>query len=323
MVAAYHNVFVLGSSILLAATAIAPAAAAKINGKPASMVIDANTGRVLHASNADAPRYPASLTKMMTLYMVFDAIERKKLSYSSRIRISPYAASKPPSKLGIKAGQTISVRNAVSALVTKSANDVAAAVAEHLGGSERNFGAMMTRKARQIGMPSTRFRNASGLPDRLQRTTARDMITLGLALQDHFPNHYRNFRLRAFKYRGRTYRNHNSLMRRFYGTDGIKTGYTRASGFNLVSSVKRGRKHVVAAVFGGRTARSRNATMRILLTRALKRASTVKSRNKRQLIAARPKPTTRRPVRVARRQLPPAPRRTADRAAAAQAGKGA
>lgn len=290
--------------------------------KSAALVIDANTGRVLHAESADAPRFPASLTKMMTLYMVFDAIERRKLTYNSRIRASRYAASRPPSKIGLKAGETITVRQAVAALVTKSANDVATAVAEHIGGTEAGFARMMTRKARQIGMRSTTFRNASGLPDRRQKSTARDMITLALRLQDQFPSHYRNFRLRSFKFRGRTYRNHNTLLRSFTGTNGIKTGYTRASGFNLVSSVRRGRRHVVAAVFGGRTARNRNAKMRILLTRALKRASTRRTRKPwrppaEPMLIARPKPARRRTVRRRIAQAPPpVPRRSEVRRAA-------
>ena len=177
---------------------IAPAGTV-LAAKSASMVVDANTGEVLHAEDADALRYPASLTKMMTLYMVFDAIERGKLSYNTEIRVSERAAARPPSKLYLKPGETISVRDAVGALVTKSANDVASAVAEHLGGgSETRFAELMTRKARQIGMTRTRFRNASGLPDRLQLTTARDMITLGLRLQDDFPNQYRAFRMQRF-----------------------------------------------------------------------------------------------------------------------------
>ncbi|MEO0730756.1 MAG: hypothetical protein AAFY64_10280, partial [Pseudomonadota bacterium] len=197
--------------------------------------------------------------------------------------------------IGLKVGDTITVRQAVAALVTKSANDVAAAVAIHIGGSEARFAKLMTRKARSIGMRKTRFRNASGLTDRLQKTTARDMITLALRLQDDFPTHFGKFRIRSFKWRGKRFGNHNTLLKSFYGTTGIKTGYTRASGFNLVSSVKRGRRHVVAAVFGGKSARARNARMRILLSRALKRASTRKTRRSKPLLVAQPRQVRRRP----------------------------
>jgi len=299
--------WVLGAAIV--AVSMMPAASPALAAKTASMVIDANSGKVLHAKHANAARYPASLTKMMTLYMVFEALKAGRLSLGDKIRVSRYAASKPPSKLHLKPGESISVGNAIRALVTKSANDVAAAVAEHLGGTEAKFGRMMTRKAREIGMKSTRFRNASGLPDRRQRTTARDMITLGLRLQDNFPSYYKVFRTRRFTYRGKTYRNHNRLLGRFHGTDGIKTGYIRASGFNLVSSVRRGRKHVVAAVFGSPSGRARNAKMRILLARALKRASTQKTRDVRPKLVARPKTVGRGPIRSASRRLPPAPPR--------------
>ena len=246
--------------------------------KHAAMVIDANTGKVLYKSHADEPRYPASLTKMMTLYMTFELVERKRLKYSDRITISAQAAAQPPSKLDLKPGETITVRNAVLALVTKSANDIAVALAEHIGGSETNFARLMTQKARAMGMTKTTFRNASGLPNASQLTTARDMLTLALRLQDDFPEHYKLFRTRSFTFEGKEYRNHNTLLRSFAGTDGIKTGYIRASGFNLVSSVRRGDKHLVAAVFGGKTARRRNATMRAILTNALSKASNRKTR---------------------------------------------
>lgn len=246
--------------------------------KRASMVIDANTGKTLHASNADRLRHPASLTKMMTLYMVFEEIEQGRLSLDSRIKMTKWGAMAPPSKLGLKEGEEITVRNAIRALVTKSANDVARAVAEHIGGTEVGFGKMMTEKARLLGMSKTTLRNASGLPDAEQVTTARDMLTLALHLQDHFPQHYHFFSTRAFKYRGRTYRNHNGLLRTYPGTDGMKTGYIRMSGFNVVTSVRRGQRHVVGVVFGGRTAASRNAEMRDLLNRTISKASTKKTR---------------------------------------------
>ena len=263
-----------------------------------ALVLDANSGKVLHSAAADAPRYPASLTKMMTLYMTFELIERGRLSYSSRIKISAQAAAQPPSKLELNAGDTISVRDAVGALVTKSANDIAVALAEHIGGSENNFARLMTRKAREIGMSRTTFKNASGLPDSEQTTTARDMITLALRLQDDFPIHYKVFATRSFAFNGATHRNHNTLLYHYRGTDGIKTGYTRMSGFNLVSSVRRDGRHLVAAVFGGRTAGQRNAEMRTILDRAFPRAATTRTRLKPPVLVAEPR-QIKRPARVA------------------------
>lgn len=257
---------------------------AHANPKYAGIVIDAKTGKTLYAYKADSLRYPASLTKMMTMYMMFEAFAEGKMNKKTRIRMSRYAASKPPSKLGIKAGRSIGAEHAVLALATKSANDVAAAVAEHLGGSEANFGKMMTRKARQLGMTRTTFRNASGLTAKGQLSTARDMAKLGIALREHFPQYYKYFQTRNFKYAGRNHRNHNRLLGRMKGVDGIKTGYTRASGFNLVSSVESGRRSIVAVVMGGRSGKSRNAQMTKLINRYMPKASRGK---KKLLIAAR------------------------------------
>jgi D-alanyl-D-alanine carboxypeptidase len=241
-------------------------------------VLDANTGAVLYQDDADERRHPASLTKMMTLYLAFETIEQGRMSMSSPIVISENAASAAPSKLDLDPGDTITVREAILALVTKSANDIAVALAEKIGGTESNFVRLMNAKARELGMAKTNFENPSGLPDPNQVTSARDMVTLGLSLQDHFPQHYTLFATRTFKHAGKSHRNHNTLMNNFSGIDGIKTGYTRASGFNLVSSVKRSGRHVVAAVFGGSSAASRNSEMRTLLTRALTKASAVKTR---------------------------------------------
>ena len=254
------------------------------NGKYAGIVIDAKTGKTLYSHKADNIRYPASLTKMMTMYMMFEAFAERKMSKKTRIRMSKYAASKPPSKLGIKPGGSIAAEHAVYALATKSANDVAAAVAEHLGGTEGNFAKMMTRKARQLGMKRTTFKNASGLTSKGQVTTARDMAKLGVALREHFPQYYKYFQTRSFKYGGRNYGNHNKLLGRIKGVDGIKTGYTRASGFNLVSSVQTGRRSIVAVVLGGRSGKSRNAQMSSLIKRYLPKAS---RGHKRNLIASR------------------------------------
>ena len=251
---------------------------------------------------------------MMTLYLAFETIEQGRMSMSSPIVISENAASAAPSKLDLDPGDTITVREAILALITKSANDIAVALAEKIGGTESNFVRLMNAKARELGMTKTNFENPSGLPDPNQVTSARDMVTLGLSLQDHFPQHYTLFATRTFKHAGKSHRNHNTLMNNFAGIDGIKTGYTRASGFNLVSSVKRSGRHVVAAVFGGSSAASRNAEMRTLLTRALTKASAVKTRKARPapgaLIAqlkSEPKraerPAKPKPVHVAQKRL--------------------
>lgn len=239
----------------------------------AAYVVDANTRQVLYAHSANETRYPASLTKMMTVYMMFEAIDAGRMSKSTQIECSAGAARQPPSKLGIKSGQTIDADTAIRALVTKSANDVATAVAEHLGGSEDRFAGMMTAKARQLGMSGTVFRNASGLPDPAQRTTARDMAVLGMALRSRFPHHYHYFSQISFDYNGRAVRGHNEVLKSVAGADGIKTGYTRASGFNLVTSVNRGGRRVVAVVMGEDSAKQRNAHMEQLIARFLPQAS--------------------------------------------------
>ncbi len=244
--------------------ALAPASAL---ARYASIVVDAETGQVLHAVNADTRNYPASLTKMMTLYMVFEALEKGKLKLDQMLSASKRAAGMPPSKLGLKVGDRISVEDAIMALTTKSANDVAVVIAEALGGTEINFAKLMTERAKEIGMSRTTFRNASGLPNRGQKSTARDMVRLAKALQENYPQYYHYFSRTSFTYNGRTYRNHNRLLKSYQGTDGIKTGYTRASGFNLVSSVQRDGRHIIAVVLGGKTAKSRDRHMVKLLDR--------------------------------------------------------
>jgi len=230
----------------------------------AAFVIDANTGAVLHANSSDSLRHPASLTKIMTLYLLFERLEAGKIKLDTPLTVSARAASQAPSKLGLKPGQTISVEDAIKALVTKSANDIAVVVAEALAGDENEFARLMTRKARALGMSQTVYRNASGLPDPDQVTTAREQALLGRAVQDRFPRYYRYFATHAFHYNGRAMRNHNKLLG-ISGVDGIKTGYTHASGFNLVSSMKRGGRHVVAVVLGGRSGGARDAHMRELI----------------------------------------------------------
>jgi len=240
----------------------------------ADIVVDANSGDVLHATNADSLRHPASLTKIMTLYLLFEQLEAGKLRFDSRLEVSEHASVQAPSKLGLMPGQTIAVEDAIRALVTKSANDVAVVVAEAIGGDEDTFGRMMTRKARALGMSRTVYVNASGLPDNDQLTTARDQATLGRAIQERFPREYRYFATPSFVYRGWAMRNHNKLLGRVQGVDGIKTGYTRDSGFNLVSSVRRGSRHIVAVVLGGASGAARDARMRGLIEQEIASAST-------------------------------------------------
>ncbi|SCA55212.1 D-alanyl-D-alanine carboxypeptidase [Candidatus Terasakiella magnetica] len=235
------------------------------HAKYASFVMDADTGRVLHSVNADTRNYPASLTKMMTLFMLFEALEQKKVTLNTKLRVSRKATWQPPSRLGLKAGSHIRVEDAIYALVTKSANDVATVVGEALGGTEWEFAKLMTKRARQIGMKSTNFRNASGLPNRRQLSTARDMATLGNELWKRYPQYYKYFKTTKWSYKGRTYGNHNKLMKKYDGMDGIKTGYIRASGFNLVTSVKRGGHRLIGVVFGGKTANRRNTHMAKIL----------------------------------------------------------
>lgn len=243
----------------------------------AYFIMDAKTGKVLASSNADDLNHPASLTKMMTLYMTFEAIHRGKLSWNTRIPVSRFAAAKPPTKLGLKPGGTVTVREAVDGMIIKSANDAAAAMAEALGGSESGFARLMTQKAREIGMRRTTFLNASGLPNMQQWTTARDMSTLAVALINNYPQEYRLFSQASFNYRGHSVRGHNNLMYRYEGMDGIKTGYTNASGFNLVSAVRQGNRRVIGVVMGGATARGRDALMASLLDRYVPKASPVAS----------------------------------------------
>jgi D-alanyl-D-alanine carboxypeptidase len=243
----------------------------------ASIVVDGNSGATIQATNADSPRHPASLTKMMTLYMLFERLEAGKIKLNSELSVSPHAASQAPSKLGLKPGETIQVETAIRAIVTKSANDVAVIIGEALGGDEPSFARMMTAKARALGMAQTTYRNASGLPDDAQITTARDQALLGRALQDRFPSYFHYFNTRSFAFRGRTIRGHNRLLGSVDGVDGIKTGYVNASGFNIVTSVNRANRHIVAAVFGGRTASARDARVRSLIENNIKLAATTRT----------------------------------------------
>ncbi|MGO4566535.1 serine hydrolase [Rhizobium sp. 2YAF20] len=239
----------------------------------AYLVMDGKTGKILTSDSADELNHPASLTKMMTLYLAFEALHRGKLGWDTKMKVSSNAANKHPTKLGLKAGTTVTVREAVNGMIIKSANDAATVMAETLGGSESGFGRIMTQKARALGMSRTVFVNPSGLPDPRQITTARDMSTLAVALINDFPGEYRLFSQTGFVYRGRPIRGHNNLMYRYQGMDGIKTGYTDASGFNIVSAVRDGNRRVIGVVMGGATARSRDDKMAGLLHRYVKEAS--------------------------------------------------
>lgn len=254
-------------------TVLAAGQAHAINEKYAGIVVDARTGKVLYEDRADARRYPASLTKMMTLYLTFEALEAGRINENTRVPVSRNAAAEVPSKLGLRVGSTITVEQVILALVTKSANDAATAIGEFLGGSEDKFAELMTQKARQLGMTRTVFQNAHGLPNPQQYTTARDMARLGIALREHFPDRYHYFSTRSFTYGGATYGNHNRLLGNVPGVDGIKTGFINASGFNLVASVRNDGRLVVATVMGGRSGASRNAHMRELLARYVPKAS--------------------------------------------------
>jgi D-alanyl-D-alanine carboxypeptidase len=239
-----------------------------------SIVVDANSGNVLQANAADGLRHPASLTKIMTLYLLFERLDGGKIALDDEMKVSEHASEQAPTKLGLKPGQTIEVEDAIKGLVTRSANDAAVTIAETLGGSEESFAKLMTRKAHALGMSKTVYRNASGLPDDDQVTTARDQSILGRAIQERFPKYYKFFATNEFHYRGSVIRNHNHLLGSVEGVDGIKTGYTRASGFNLVTSIRRGNRHLVAVVMGGHSASSRDGVMRSLLAEHMDEAST-------------------------------------------------
>src|SRR5258705_1580328 len=242
-----------------------------------SIIVDGNSGATLSANNPDASRHPASLTKIMTLYLLFERLDASKMKLDTEMEVSTYASQQAPTKLGLRPGQTIRVEDAIKGWVTRSANDAAVVIAEAIAGDEGDFASQMTRKARSLGMTRTVYRNASGLPDDNQVTTARDQSTLGRAIQDRFPRYYRYFSTVAFNYRGHSIRNNNRLLGNVEGVDGIKTGYTRASGFNLVTSMHRGNRHLVGVVMGGRSGGSRDAAMRSLLAENLGKASTTRT----------------------------------------------
>jgi D-alanyl-D-alanine carboxypeptidase len=239
----------------------------------ASIVVDGNTGSVLYAANADGLRHPASLTKIMTLYLLFERLDAGRIRLDSQLKVSEHSSEQAPTKLGLRPGQTIAVEDAIKAVVTKSANDAAVTIAENLGGDEDSFAKMMTEKAHALGMSRTTYVNASGLPDDDQITSAQDQALLGRAIQERFPRYYKFFATPAFTYHGHAMRNHNHLLGVVGGVDGIKTGYTRASGFNLVTSVHRDGRYIIAVVLGGRSAGERDAHMRELINEHIREAS--------------------------------------------------
>src|ERR1700744_2881119 len=238
------------------------------------IIVDGNSGATLSSNSPDGSRHPASLTKIMTLYLLFERLDAGKIKLDTEMPVSEHASEQDPTKLGLMPGQTIRVEDAIKGLVTRSANDAAVVIAEAVGGDEKEFARLMTRKAHMLGMSKTIYRNASGLPDDEQVTTARDQATLGRAIQERFPRYYRYFSTASFTFRGHSIANHNHLLGTVEGVDGIKTGYTRSSGFNLVTSMRRGNRHLVGVVMGGRSGGSRDAIMRGLLAENLEKAST-------------------------------------------------
>jgi D-alanyl-D-alanine carboxypeptidase len=270
---AFVTAALVGTAFLVAPLAAKP--------RYTAIVVEEQSGHVLYSNKADTPNHPASLTKIMTLYMLFEAIEVGRFNLNSKLKVSRHASRQPPSKLGLKIGSTITVKQAILALVTKSANDVAVVVAEALGKTEKNFAIQMTRRARQMNMQRTTFKNASGLHHSKQVSTARDMARLAKLIRLRFPKYYAYFSTKNFRFRGRTYGNHNNLLGRYDGVDGIKTGYTLASGFNLVSAVERDGTRLIGVVFGGKTARSRDRQMVRILDRAFAKVDDVPAKSTR------------------------------------------
>jgi D-alanyl-D-alanine carboxypeptidase len=242
-----------------------------------SIIIDGNSGAVLNSASPDGLRHPASLTKVMTLYLLFERLDSGKITLDTEMPVSAHAADQDPTKLGLRPGQTLRVEDAIKGMVTRSANDAAVVAGEFLGGNEDDFAKMMTRKAHALGMSRTVYRNASGLPNDEQVTTARDQSTLGRAIQDRFPRYYRYFSTTAFNFHGHTITGHNHLLGSVDGVDGIKTGYTRASGFNLITSIHRGNRFLVGVVMGGRSGGSRDAIMRNLLAENITKGATTRT----------------------------------------------
>lgn len=274
-------------------TTVSTVQVASADPKYAGIVIDAKTGKVLYSEDPDGLRYPASLTKMMTLYLTFEALSAGRISLNSTVPVSANAAKEPPTKLGVRAGGSVTVEQAILSLVTLSANDISTALGEYIGGSEDRFTRMMTAKARALGMTRTTYRNANGLPNTAQMTTARDQARLSIALRQHFPQYYGYFSTRSFNFGKRVIGSHNRLVGTVKGVDGIKTGYTRAAGSNLATSAQLDGRSIVAVVLGGRSSAARDATMRKLVAEYLPKASRGGNSN---LIAATPSAPIEEPV---------------------------
>lgn len=234
-----------------------------------SIMVNAENGKVMYESNADQLRYPASLTKLMTLYITFNALEKGRLKLTDKLKVSRVAAGRSPSKLGVGAGTTITVKDAIMAVIVKSANDCATVLAEHFSKSEAEFAVLMTQTARKLGMKHTVFKNASGLPNSQQKTTARDMATLAMAVYNHFPQYYKWFAQNSFQYKGHTIYGHNHLLKTFAGADGMKTGYTAASGYNIITSAKRYNKRVIAVTMGHRYWNERDKKAALMMDKGL------------------------------------------------------
>jgi len=257
--------------ILLSILLVSIAQIGQVQAKYASIVIDAKNGETLHAVNADTKNYPASLTKMMTLYLLFEAIEQGKVKYRSYFLVSRRASAKPASKLGLKPNEKISVKDCILALVVKSANDVASVVAENLAGTEKGFAKMMTKKARQLGMKNSYFKNASGLPNKGQLSTARDLSIMAHALITGFPQYYKFFSTREFSFKGKKYKNHNKFLKKYPGADGIKTGYIRSSGYNLAASASKNGRRLIAIVTGAKNPKQRDRHIATLLNKSFQK----------------------------------------------------
>lgn len=298
-----HFVFFFFAFILGALLLTFSSHAAHANPKYASIIMDAGSGTILHQRYANKKLHPASLTKVMTLMMLFDALERGDVKLRDTIRISRNAANAVPSKLGLKVGSRIRVEDAILALTTKSANDIAIAVAEHLAGSQKKFAKRMTARAHALGMRSTIFKNASGLHDRRQVSTAQDMAKMARALVYNYPEYYHYFSVKSFTYKGKTYRNHNRLLGKYKGVDGLKTGYVNASGFNLIATAKRNDRRIIAVVFGGKSSKTRNSHMVSLLDKGFKKVKSLKLRIAKAPLPAH-KPGTAAPVMISSADAP-------------------
>ncbi len=251
--------------VLVLAVLRAAAASASVS----SIMIDAENGDVMYEMNADERRYPASLTKLMTLYITFNALENNHIKLTDKLKVSHTAAGRSPSKLGVRAGETITVKDAIMAVIVKSANDCATVLAEHFAPTEADFAVLMTNTAHKLGMSHTTFKNASGLPNTQQKTTARDMAVLAMAVYHHFPQYYKWFSAKSFQYKGRTIGGHNYILKTFAGADGMKTGYTAASGYNIITSAKRSGKRVIAVTMGHNSVGERDKKVSRMMDKGL------------------------------------------------------